>query len=80
MKDHSWIDFEWEGKKYRYKGEWPKEIRAAIGASMSSLCLQGKKVTRLSLLMEAGAKIIEVHSVRPDGSIRVEDLPEYYVH
>ena len=76
MKDHAWIDFEWKGKRYRYTGKWPDAIAGAIGDAHCRLSAGGD-TTRLSLLREAGATILEVHSIRPDGSIHSEDLPDF---
>ena len=79
MKDHSWIDYEIFGKRYRYAGAWPddRRIQSAIGDASCQLGNGGDNSTS-SLIREAGGTVLEVHSVRPDGSIRVEDLPDWH--
>ena len=78
MKDHSWIDYEIFGKRYRYAGAWPddRRIRSAIGDAHCRLS-NGGDTSKESLIREAGGTVLEVHSVRPDGSIRPVDLPDF---
>jgi hypothetical protein len=82
MKDHAWIDYEMFGTRYRFEGAWPADARVdealAVGKEkMDEEYIPGGPV---NLLRAAGAPMIEVHSIRPDGSIRAEDLPELKIY
>lgn len=77
MKEYSFIDFEFQGQMYRFKGRWPDAVASAVGEAKVKLSKQGKRYPGyVRLLEEAGATILKVSSVREDGSIHPADLPE----
>jgi hypothetical protein len=82
MKDHAWVDFEMFGTRHRFSGAWPDDARidkalAAAKRRMEEEDIPGGPV---NLIRAAGGTIIEVHSVREDGSIRAEDLPDLKIY
>lgn len=82
MKDHAWVDFEMFGTRYRYSGAWPSDdrVREAIGQGQDRMHEEGIPDGLVNLILAAGGTIIEVHSVREDGSIRAEDLPDLKIY
>jgi hypothetical protein len=85
MKDTAWLDYELDGKKYRWTGdplfyESHPKLHAALKELVDEEC--AGKAVRLpeDCILRAGGKIIEIHSIRPDGSVKPEDFRDGYVN
>lgn len=79
MRDHAWIDYEIEGRNFRYKGNWPDGVDREIGRVWDKAVGEDHSSYGdfvVALMRHAGATILEIHSIRPDGTIRAEDLPD----
>lgn len=81
MRDHAWIDFELNGKRFRWKGDFEfykriPELEQSVREVTAEIC-QGKSAKLpQDYITRAGGIILEIHSIRPDGSIHSEDLPD----
>lgn len=86
MKGHAYIDYELDGKRYRWAGALDfykgiPSLEAAVDSLIDEGC-QGKNPNfKLpeDAILRAGGRILEIHSIRPDGSIEAEDLPDLYI-
>lgn len=86
--DHAWIDYELEGKVHRWKGdpdfyEGNAKLEDAMDAIMDEVCkgtFESDGLYLIPVVKRAGGRILEVHSVREDGSIQAQDLPDAYVN
>jgi len=82
MKEPAYIDYEWNGKRYRYQGEFPEELfessdEACDAYNDRSLSFREAIVRTIEA---AGGKVIAVFSPNPDGSITSKDLPDYEIY
>lgn len=82
MKDHAWVDYEIFGTRYRFTGAWPEDDRIREALAMGQERMEDEDIPGgvVNLIRAAGGTIIEVHSVREDGSIRAEDLPDLKIY
>jgi hypothetical protein len=84
------IEFTLDGKDYVYKGELPEDIALAdptrylkamnahAQTAFAPDTTPGEKIKNLLLLL--GAKITAWNSIRPDGTIHAQDLPDRIIH
>lgn len=85
--DHAWIDYELDGKTHRWQGdplfyEDDPKLYAALNDILETTTpeTQGSKILSIAVIERAGGRILEIHSIREDGTIRIEDFPDAYVN
>ncbi len=86
-KDHAWIDYELDGKIHRWQGdplfyEADPKMHAALNEILETTTpeTQGNKMLSIAVIERAGGRILKIHSVREDGSIHPQDLPDFRVY
>jgi len=89
MKQHAYLKFLLNNKEYTYTGDEEKlmaipQIADVVEQYYEEIAPHYARMTHQSVIMgliqRAGGTITEVHSIRPDGSWRAEDLPDYKVY
>jgi hypothetical protein len=82
----AFIRFSLDGKEYIWQGEIPESLQQLARDAIMKLSQKPPLPVRIpgdqipfmvALIMEFGGTVLQVHSIRPDGSIRCMDLPEY---
>jgi hypothetical protein len=84
----AWIRFRLDGKEYTWRGEMPRGLERAAGEAIDRILTKPPVHVRIpgdhlpgitALILEMGGSALQVHSIRPDGSIHCWDLPDYSV-
>mgnify|MGYP006275929585 CR=1 FL=1 len=88
----AFIRFCLAGREWVYQGEWPRKLDGTLRSAIERLQYRPRDLSIysedpedmlpgiLEIIREMGGEVLEVHTVRKDGSMRPEDLPEFYVY
>lgn len=83
------IHFEYQDRTYVYTGEDPADIAEDMAKAEMELTesagfpphKEGDWLSPMRAIIERmGGRITKVEGLRPDGTIRIDDLPDYKIH
>ena len=83
------IHFNLNGKPFVYRGEWPAEVSKRIAQAQIRLDARDGFPAHMrfdalspicAIIKEAGGEVTLVEGIRPDGTIRMTDFPDFILY
>jgi hypothetical protein len=83
------IQFKLDGRPYAYRGEWPDEVGAAMSEATKRLIKRDGFPAHIrfdelspicAIIREAGGEVTLIKGIRPDGTIRATDFPDFMLY